>query len=51
LTGTPHGARAEHCDLVLAGPSDKTARIQEAHIVILHAVCEILDTVRADDAR
>ena len=51
LTGTPHGALAEHCDLLVAVPSGKTARIQEAHIVILHAVCEILDTVRADDAR
>ena len=51
LTGDPHGPLAEHCDLLLAVPSGKTARIQEAHIVILHAVCEILDTVRADDAR
>jgi D-sedoheptulose 7-phosphate isomerase len=51
LTGTPHGPLAGHCDLLLAVPSGKTARIQEAHIVILHAVCEILDTVRADDAR
>ena len=51
LTGTPHASLAAHCDLVLAVPSDKTARIQEAHIVILHAVCEILDAVRLDDAR
>ena len=51
LTGTPHAHLADHCDLLLAVPSSKTARIQEAHIVILHAVCEILDTVRSDDAR
>jgi len=46
LTGTPHARLADHCDLVLAVPSAKTARIQEAHIVILHAVCEIVDALR-----
>ncbi|HJQ98091.1 MAG TPA: D-sedoheptulose 7-phosphate isomerase [Candidatus Polarisedimenticolaceae bacterium] len=51
LTGTPHAGLADHCDLVLAVPSAKTARIQEAHIVMLHAVCEIVDALRADDAR
>ena len=51
LTGTPHARLADHCDLVLAVPSAKTARIQEAHIVMLHAVCEIVDALRADDAR
>jgi D-sedoheptulose 7-phosphate isomerase len=51
LTGTPQGRMSEHCDLLLAVPSSKTARIQEAHILLLHVVCEILDAARADDPR
>lgn len=46
LTGRTGGRLAERADMLLAVPSAVTARIQEAHALILHAVCEILDAER-----
>lgn len=46
LTGRTGGRLAERADVLLAVPSAVTARIQEAHALILHAVCEILDAER-----
>ena len=40
LTGRSGGPAADLCDLVLAVPSDETPRIQEAHILIGHILCE-----------
>lgn len=39
------GQLKELCDLCLCVPSDVTARIQEAHILIGHIVCEMIDEV------
>ncbi len=43
LLGGSGGALKELVDLSLIVPSDKTARIQEAHILIGHILCEMLD--------
>lgn len=43
LTGQTGGELAGHCDLLLAAPSRNTARIQEAHILMGHLLCEIVE--------
>ena len=43
LTGESGGQMAAKCDLCLCVPSKSTARIQEMHITIGHAICEILE--------
>ena len=43
LTGESGGRVAEECELGLCVPSNRTARIQEAHITIGHILCEIVD--------
>ena len=35
-------------DLLLAAPSSRTARIQETHLVLLHALCDGIDHVMFD---
>lgn len=43
LTGEGGGKLGEICDLTLAMPSRVTARVQEAHILIGHILCELID--------
>jgi D-sedoheptulose 7-phosphate isomerase len=43
LTGQGGGKLANCSDLLIAIPSVITARVQEAHILIGHLVCELLD--------
>lgn len=43
LTGESGGAMRTACDLCLRVPSKTTARIQEMHITIGHAICELLE--------
>ena len=43
LTGESGGAMRAACDLCLCVPSKSTARIQEMHITIGHAICELLE--------
>jgi D-sedoheptulose 7-phosphate isomerase len=43
LTGETGGKMREVCDLCLCIPSKSTARIQEMHITIAHAICELLE--------
>ncbi len=43
LTGTTGGKLAKITDISLIVPSNDTARIQEAHSLCLHAVCEIAE--------
>ncbi|MFZ5649811.1 MAG: D-sedoheptulose-7-phosphate isomerase [Bacillota bacterium] len=45
LTGRHGGKLGNVCDLCIKVPSDVTARIQEAHILIGHIVCEMIDEV------
>ncbi len=41
--GTPGDDLAEHCDVLIAVPSEVTARIQEMHILIGHMWCKALE--------
>jgi D-sedoheptulose 7-phosphate isomerase len=43
LTGESGGKMRTVCDLCLCVPSKSTARIQELHITIGHAICELLE--------
>lgn len=43
MTGGSGGQMQKACDLCLCVPSKSTARIQEMHITIGHAICEILE--------
>jgi D-sedoheptulose 7-phosphate isomerase len=43
LTGESGGQMRTTCDLCICVPSRSTARIQEMHITIGHAICEILE--------
>ena len=43
LTGESGGKMRDACDLCLRVPSTSTARIQEMHITIAHAICELLE--------
>ena len=43
LTGESGGQMRSLCDLCLCVPSQSTPRIQEMHITIGHAICEILE--------
>lgn len=44
LVGGSGGVLAELCDFSLIIPSSDTPRIQEAHILIGHSLCEILES-------
>ena len=45
LTGASAEPLASLCDLVVAVPSNRTSRIQEAHITIGHLWCEMVDQI------
>lgn len=43
LAGCSGEPLASHCDLAVIVPSDRTSRVQEAHITIGHLWCEMVD--------
>jgi D-sedoheptulose 7-phosphate isomerase len=43
LTGKTGGKMKEHCCYLINVPSEDTPRIQEAHIMIGHIICEIVE--------
>lgn len=43
LTGCTGEPLAMHCDLAIVVPSNRTSRVQEAHITIGHLWCEMVD--------
>ncbi len=43
LTGARGGKLARMCDLCIRVPSENTARIQEVHILIGHAICDKIE--------
>jgi len=43
LTGQGGGEMAPYCDYCLAVPSRETPRIQEAHILIIHIFCALVE--------
>jgi len=51
LSGGSGGRLAEVAEHVLLVPSDATARIQEMHITIIHAVSELVDAWAAGESR
>jgi D-sedoheptulose 7-phosphate isomerase len=50
MTGATGKKLAGLCDACIAVPSERTARIQEAHITIAHIWCEIIDVRFSDTA-
>ena len=48
LTGCSGEPLTSHCDLAVVVPSDRTSRVQEAHITIGHLWCEIVDKILAE---
>ena len=44
LTGADGGKMKEMCDIIMQVPSKVTARIQETHILIIHLLCELLES-------
>ena len=49
LTGAGGGALAPLADHCICVPSDQTARVQEAHILVGHILCELIDEKFAAD--
>jgi D-sedoheptulose 7-phosphate isomerase len=47
LTGSAGEPLASHCDLAVIVPSERTSRVQEAHITIGHLWCEMVDAMLA----
>jgi len=43
MTGRGGGRMPERCDYLLRVPSDSTPRIQEGHIAMGHAICQIIE--------
>ncbi len=43
LTGRSGGKMSENCTILINVPSDKTPRIQEAHIMIGHIICSEIE--------
>jgi D-sedoheptulose 7-phosphate isomerase len=44
LTGLSGGEMKNNCDILLNVPSNKTPRIQEAHILLGHIICEFVES-------
>jgi D-sedoheptulose 7-phosphate isomerase len=49
MTGKGGGQLAGIVDLAIRVPSDATPRIQESHIAIGHAICEVVDEALRED--
>ena len=53
LSGRDGGRMAgmfEDGDVEIRVPATRTARIQEVHLVIIHALCDLIDTTLLGDA-
>jgi len=50
MTGEAGGKMTTTCDICLRVPSRSTARIQEIHITIGHAICELVERRLAEDS-
>ena len=49
LCGRPDCSLAERSDIAVAAPGASTAAVQEAHLLVEHALCRMLDTAFGDD--
>ena len=45
LTGATAEPLGSRCDVVVAVPSTRTSRVQEAHITVGHLWCEMVDQI------
>ncbi len=45
LTGKSGGEMLSICDLTIRAPSQETPRIQEAHILMGHTICELVENI------
>lgn len=43
FTGKPNGNMKPYCDFLINIPSDDTPRIQECHLMLGHAICELVE--------
>ena len=43
FTGSKGGKMKEICDIMIQVPSDDTPRIQEAHILVGHIICQLIE--------
>ena len=43
FTGKKGGEMNNHCDLIINIPSNDTPRIQECHLMLGHAICELVE--------
>ena len=50
LTGISGGKMNNICDFIIKVPSDDTPRIQEAHILIGHILCQLIEEEMFPDA-
>jgi D-sedoheptulose 7-phosphate isomerase len=50
FTGKDGGKMQELCDIMICIPSDDTPRIQEAHILVGHIVCQLIEEEMFPDA-
>ena len=51
LTGRGGGGMASACDILVRVPADSTPRVQEAHVVIYHVICELVEATIVSQAR
>ena len=50
FTGKNGGAMRDICDIMICAPSDDTPRIQEAHILVGHIICQLIEQEMFPDA-
>ena len=50
FTGKDGGAIRDICDIMICAPSDDTPRIQEAHILVGHIICQLIEQEMFPDA-
>ena len=43
FTGNKRGLMDDLCDIIIKVPSDDTPKIQEAHILIGHVICQLIE--------
>jgi D-sedoheptulose 7-phosphate isomerase len=48
LTGGTGGAMKKECGITIVVPSSDTPRIQESHLLAIHAICEIVEEEMAE---
>ena len=50
FTGKNGGAMRDICDIMICAPSQDTPRIQEAHILVGHIICQLIEQEMFPDA-